>query len=267
MTSSKVISNHIQPSGYRIGLDLGSTAIKLALVKDGELAFSRQTPTAPGQGELARELVKMALDKNDLSADDIQDVVATGYGKKLAVSAGRLVNEISANAKGLFSLSQGRCRTIVNIGGQDLKVISIGEQGQVEDFKMNDKCAAGTGRFFEQVARILDTPIDQFGSLSLAADDPLELNSTCVVFAESEIVSLLAKGSRRENIIRGLHHSVARRVSHLLGRGWLRPDVYLDGGPALNEGLLMALEDELMMEVKVVPQPQFTVAYGAALGG
>ncbi|MDR1083540.1 MAG: acyl-CoA dehydratase activase [Deltaproteobacteria bacterium] len=253
--------------GYKIGLDLGSTAIKMVLVKNNEITWSRKVPTAPGQEALAMELVKGAVNECGLSEVDIDHIAATGYGKKLMSSAGHTVDEISANAQGLHWLSEGRCRTIINIGGQDLKVINLNEKGLIADFKMNDKCAAGTGRFFEQAARILDTPLEKFGEMSKLADEPLELNSTCVVFAESEIVSLLAKGVPKERIIKGLHHSVARRITHLLGsrntpKGG---DIYLDGGPSQNPGLLEALEDELLMEVKVLPNPQFTVAFGATL--
>ena len=251
--------------GYRIGLDLGSTAIKMVLVKENKIQWSRKVPTAPGQENLAMDMLHVAKSECGLDDGDIDNISATGYGKKLVSSAGHTVDEISANALGLYTLSEGRCRTIINIGGQDLKVINIGDNGKIADFKMNDKCAAGTGRFFEQVARILDTPLEKFGEMSQMADDALELNSTCVVFAESEIVSLLAKGVRKESIIKGLHYSVARRITHLLGRQGTSGDVYLDGGPSQNPGLLDALEDELLMEVKVLPNPQFTVAFGAAI--
>jgi predicted CoA-substrate-specific enzyme activase len=130
---------------------------------------------------------------------------------------------------------------------------------------MNDKCAAGTGRFFEQVARILDTPLTDFGELSMAPIEAAELNSTCVVFAETEMVSLLAKGVPKESVIKGLHKSVARRVGHLLGRERLVPEIFLDGGPAANPGLREALEDELLTPVSVLERPQFTVAFGAAI--
>ena len=251
--------------GYRIGLDLGSTAIKVVLVEDKEIKWSRKVPTAPGQEARAMELVGEGLTHLGLTEADIEKVSATGYGKKLMTNASHTVDEISANALGMFTLSGGSCRTIINIGGQDLKVININESGQISDFKMNDKCAAGTGRFFEQVARILDTPLEQFGEMSQKATDALELNSTCVVFAESEIVSLLAKGVPKESIIKGLHYSVARRITHLLGRHTLQGDIYLDGGPSQNFGLLDALEDELLMEVKVLKNPQFTVSFGAAI--
>ncbi|MDR1395273.1 MAG: acyl-CoA dehydratase activase [Deltaproteobacteria bacterium] len=253
--------------GYKIGLDLGSTAIKMVLVKNNTVTWSRKVPTAPGQEALAMELVRGAVHECGLKDEDIDQIAATGYGKKLMSTAGRTVDEISANAQGLHWLSEGRCRTIINIGGQDLKVINLEDNGRISDFKMNDKCAAGTGRFFEQAARILDTPLEMFGEMSKLADEPLELNSTCVVFAESEIVSLLARGVPKERIIKGLHHSVARRITHLLGSrvSQRTGDIYLDGGPSQNPGLLEALEDELLMEVKVLPNPQFTVAFGAVL--
>jgi CoA-substrate-specific enzyme activase, putative len=251
--------------GYRIGMDLGSTAIKVVLVENREIKWCRKVPTAPGQEMRAMELVNEGLVKLGVAEADIEKVSSTGYGKKLMSNASHTVDEISANALGLFTLSDGSCRTIINIGGQDLKVINLADNGQIADFKMNDKCAAGTGRFFEQVARILDTPLEQFGEMSRKASDALELNSTCVVFAESEIVSLLAKGVPKESIIKGLHYSVARRIAHLLGRHVLNGDIYLDGGPSQNFGLLDALEDELLMEVKVLENPQFTVSFGAAI--
>jgi predicted CoA-substrate-specific enzyme activase len=250
-----------------IGVDLGSTAIKAVLVKDGDLAWFRKTPTAPGQEKLAQQLVEAALADLGLSRGDVAGVAATGYGKKLFASAGRAVDEITANALGLHRLSQGRCRVIVNVGGQDLKVIRLDETGKIADFRMNDKCAAGTGRFFEQVARILDAPLESFGRMAQAASEAVELNSTCVVFAESEIVSLLARGVDKQAVVKGFHRSVARRIASLLGRQAASDDgdIYLDGGPSQDAGLLEALEDELMTEVKVLPQPQFTVAFGAAL--
>jgi len=251
--------------GYKIGLDLGSTAIKAVLVKDNAMEWNRKVATAPGQDHLAMNLVKDALAELSLSERDIDKMSATGYGKKLISSVGHTVDEISANAQGMFILSRGQCRTIINIGGQDLKVINLSDKGKISDFKMNDKCAAGTGRFFEQVARILNTPLEDFGEMSLKADEIIELNSTCVVFAESEIVSLLAKGAKKENIIKGLNYSIARRITHLLGRQKTDGEIYLDGGPSQNPGLLEALEEELLTEVKVLPQPQFTVAFGAAI--
>jgi predicted CoA-substrate-specific enzyme activase len=252
--------------GCRVGLDLGSTAIKAALAVDGELAWAESVPTAPGQDSLAGALLRRALADNGLREGDLEAVTATGYGQRLATGAGARIDEITANARGLHRLSGGRCRTIINIGGQDLKVISLAPDGSVEDFRMNDKCAAGTGRFFEQAARILDTPLEAFGDLAQGAVERMELSSTCVVFAETEMVSLLAKGAEKRDVAAALHRSVARRVVQLMGRGRSHQGVWLDGGPAGNRALARAVEDELMAPVSVLPRPQFTVAYGAALG-
>ncbi|MDR1045471.1 MAG: acyl-CoA dehydratase activase [Candidatus Adiutrix sp.] len=248
-----------------IGLDLGSTAIKLVMTEGDRLLWRSRTPTAPGQEAAARRLMAGGLAGLGLDESRVRRVAATGYGKKLFAGADKNIDEISANAAGIFKLSGARARTVINIGGQDLKVMTLDDRGRILDFKMNDKCAAGTGRFFEQAARILDTPLSEFGSLGRLAETDLELNSTCVVFAESEMVSLLARGAAKEDIVKSLNHSVARRVAGLMGRSNLGGDIYLDGGPAQNAGLVAALEDELMAEIKVVEEPQFTVAYGAAL--
>ena len=174
------------------------------------------------------------------------------------------MDEISANALGLFRQSGGRAGVIINIGGQDSKVIRLAPDGRVRDFRMNDKCAAGTGRFFEQAARILDVPLVDFARLGAASKKEIDINSTCVVFAESEIVSLLSAGAERQDVIRGLCASVARRAAGLMGKDDAEGDVYLDGGPALNECLVEALRDELAADVHVLEAPQYTVAHGAA---
>lgn len=248
-----------------IGLDLGSTAIKMVITESEKIIHRQWVPTAPGQERLARRMIEEALTALDIKPDRVRGIASTGYGKKLFAGASNHIDEISANALGLFKLSGQTARTIINIGGQDLKVLKLAENGQIIDFRMNDKCAAGTGRFFELVARLLDTSLESFGELS-AADVPApELNSTCVVFAESEIVSLLAQGESKEAIIKALHNSVARRVAGLVPSPAADGAVYLDGGPAQNQGLREALEDELMLEINVLPESQFTVAYGAAL--
>ena len=248
----------------KIGVDLGSTAIKTVIAENDEILWRGQTNTAPGQEAHAMRLIGSGLDTLGLMQEDVGGIAVTGYGKKLFADASARVDEISANAAGLFRLSGGVARTIINIGGQDLKVLHLDEDGRVRDFRMNDKCAAGTGRFFELAARLLDTPLGEFGALSQRASRELELSSTCVVFAESEMVSLLSRGTPREEIIAALHRSVARRAAGLVGRDVSAP-VWLDGGPARNTGLVEALEDELMTEVRVLEEPQHTVAYGATL--
>jgi predicted CoA-substrate-specific enzyme activase len=214
---------------------------------------------------LAQILTQKGLTELGLTSKDVAQVASTGYGRRLVGFAERAVDEILANAVGLFELSGRAARHIVNIGGQDVKCISLDEQGRVTDIKMNDKCAAGTGRFFELVARLLDTPVADFTDLSQAATESITLNSTCVVFAESEIVSLMAKGTKKMDIIKALHESVARRVASMFKYSELNEGLWLDGGPAMNKALVTALADELMTEVFVLDKPQYTVAYGAAL--
>lgn len=249
----------------RVGLDLGSTAIKMVMVNGDHVLCRLAAPTAPGQEKLARGLITRALSELGLPHDQSLTIAATGYGKKLFTGASHNLDEITANAAGMFHLSGGRAGTVINIGGQDLKVLYLDEGGGIADFKMNDKCAAGTGRFFELAARLLDVPLADFGELAAASEKDLELNSTCVVFAETEIVSLMAKGSPKEDIVRALNASVARRVAGMVGRHIPEGAIYLDGGPALNTALVSAVEDELMAEIQVLEDPQFTVAFGAAI--
>ncbi|MDR1915438.1 MAG: acyl-CoA dehydratase activase [Synergistaceae bacterium] len=249
----------------KIGLDLGSTAIKAVIAEGENIVWRGIRATAPGQESVAKDLMDEGLSSLGAGIDSVSGVASTGYGKKLYSSADKHLDEITSNAIGAFILSGKEARTIINVGGQDLKILTLDDAGSVTDFKMNDKCAAGTGRFFELAARILDTPLSDFAGLSIDSGEEIEINSTCVVFAESEMVSLLARGVKKEDIIRALHCSVARRVSGLLGRFADTGVVYLDGGPALNAGLASALEDELMTEVRVLESPQFTVAFGAAM--
>jgi predicted CoA-substrate-specific enzyme activase len=250
---------------FRVGLDLGSTAIKAVITEGDRMVWRGVRPTAPGQEAAARELFEEGLAALGAGMDSVSGIASTGYGKKLYSQADRHLDEITSNAAGAFILSGGDARTIINVGGQDLKIVTLDESGSVADFRMNDKCAAGTGRFFELAARILDTPLGDFAGISLESGDEIEINSTCAVFAESEIVSLLARDVKKGDIIKALHRSVARRVSGLIGRFIPEGAVYLDGGPALNGALASALEDELMTEVRVLEAPQFTVAFGAAM--
>ncbi|MDR1040363.1 MAG: acyl-CoA dehydratase activase [Deltaproteobacteria bacterium] len=249
---------------YRIGLDLGSTAIKAVIVEDANMLWKGNVPTAPDQESLARDLIEKGREELGLPSTWSFKLASTGYGKSLYRSADLKLDELSANARGLFKLSNGEARSLINIGGQDLKTIRLSENGEVTDFRMNDKCAAGTGRFFELAARLLNVPLSNFAELSREPGEEVELNSTCVVFAESEIVSLLARGVPPQSVVRALHASVARRAAGLLGRVGVEA-VWLDGGPAQNRGLVEAVEDELLTEVKVAPAPQYTVAYGAAV--
>ena len=250
---------------YKIGVDLGSTFIKVVFVEGDNMIWHGLKPTAPGQDALALKLIEEGRGTLGLPESSCDGIVSTGYGRNLFRAAGLKVDEISAGALGAFKRSGGAARNVLNIGGQDIKALRLGENGDVLDFRMNDKCAAGTGRFFELAARILDTPLEEFGSLGSQTGTEVELNSTCVVFAESEIISLLARNVPRESIIRALNYSVARRALGLLDSKTINEGLWLDGGPAQNSALLAAFEDVLLTEVYALPEPIYTAAYGAAV--
>jgi len=251
------------------GIDIGSTSIKIVLM-DGEENILGQavTPTGSHFHKHTLDAFDRLLGGQKLDRQAVRYTVSTGYGRKLYKEADETISEITANAAGARKLGadRGRVRTIINIGGQDLKVIRLDEDGHVGNFAMNDKCAAGTGRFLEMTARNLEVEVEELGGLHLAAKGmPVTVNSTCTVFAESEIISLLANGHPREELAAGIHYSIARRVARLAKRLGVEDVVFFDGGPALNRGLAQAIEDELMRQLVIPVSPQITTAYGAAL--
>ena len=254
---------------YFAGIDIGSTSIKIVVIDDESRVLGQTTvPTGSHFHKNTMSAFKALLAEKAIELSDINYIVATGYGRKLFKDADESISEITANATGARKMCEanGRVRTIINIGGQDLKVILLDEDGHIRNFAMNDKCAAGTGRFLEMTARNLEVEVDDLGPLHEQAEGiPLTINSTCTVFAESEIISLLANGNGKEEIVAGIHYSIARRVARLAKRLGVEDTVFFDGGPAMNKGLIKAIEDELMRDVMVPEIPQITTAYGAAL--
>jgi len=254
---------------YFAGIDVGSTAIKVAVVdKNGQVAGVHVTPSGSLFHKNSTEALRVLLDKLGLKRDDVRYLIATGYGRKLFKEADDSISEITANATGAFESGKafGGVRTIINIGGQDSKAILIDSNGHVVNFVMNDKCAAGTGRFLDVAARNLDLDLEELGDCHFQADSaPLTINSTCTVFAESEIIGLLAKGHGKAEIIAGIHYSIASRTVRLAKRVGIEDRVYFDGGPALNKGLVAALQDELGRELVIPEHPQTTTAFGAAM--
>ncbi|MDD5697953.1 MAG: acyl-CoA dehydratase activase [Victivallaceae bacterium] len=246
-----------------VGIDVGTAAVKIVFADQLELLWKRTLPSTSANPDACVRLFESGLAELALREEDIGGMAATGYGSHLVGRAGKRVNEISANAMGVWLLSGRKAGTVINVGGQDVKVIKFSETGKATDFKMNDKCAAGTGRFFEMAERILNVPLSEFGALGLLSVSPLRINNTCAVFAETELVSLIAEGKNKNDIIAALNRSIAERIAALASGLELEDEVYLDGGPALNNGLRTAIADELMREVKVLPHPQFTAAFGA----
>ncbi len=256
---------------YFAGIDIGSTAIKIVLCnEDGQLVCHVNFPTGSHFHQNAVTAFTGLLAEEGINRSQVNYILATGYGRKLFREADDTISEITANSIGAQKIGNnngnGTVRTIINIGGQDLKVILLDNEGHVKNFSMNDKCAAGTGRFLEMSARNMEMDVTELGDCHLSAKDaPITINSTCTVFAESEIISLLANGHGRPEVVAGIHYSIARRVVRLAKRHGVEDDVFFDGGPALNKGLIEALENELMRPLYVPELPQVTTAYGAAL--
>ncbi len=222
-------------------------------------------PTGPEHRKLANQVMEEALGRANLSFDDITYVIATGYGRISVPFADKQITEISCHARGVGSLLP-TARTVIDIGGQDCKGIKL-RNGKVIDFVMNDKCAAGTGRFLEVIAEGLGVKLDEMGKLSLAAKKAVPISSICTVFAEQEVVSKLSDGVSLADIILGLHEAIAARVYGLVSRLKIEREVAVTGGGAKNIGLVKALEAKLGYTVLIPPEPLLTGAIGAALLG
>jgi len=247
------------------GVDAGSRAIKVVLLDSDSLEVLASGVADQGvrQAELASELFGRLLDEQAVGADRVGRVVATGYARNLVDFADTTITEITCHGRGV----RRQCptaRTIVEIGGQDSKLLRLDGGGAVRDFAMNDRCAAGTGRFLEMVAHRLDVPLDRLGELSRRSTDPAVISSMCVVFAETEIIGLLAAGRAPADIVAGVQAAIAARVAAMAGRNVDEPVIFT-GGVALIDGMTAALSAALARPVSVAPDPQMTGALGAAI--
>ena len=247
------------------GIDAGSRAIKVAVFDHaaGRLLATGIADQGVEQMRLVEELFDRTLRDAGLSRADVRAVVATGYGRARVAFADTTITEITCHARGVHHVAP-EARTIIEIGGQDSKVILLEDGGRVRDFAMNDRCAAGTGRFLEVVAARMGVDLPSLGELSRVSQQPAVISSTCVVFAETEIIGLLAEGTPAPDIAAGVQAAIASRVATMAGRTLL-PPVCFTGGVALQAGMLRALEATLSFAVSVAPEPQFTGALGAAL--
>jgi len=247
------------------GIDAGSRAIKAVLMspETREIIGSGMVDQGVHQAKLALELVQDILKQNNLSYDDVGFTVATGYGRSAITRADKAVTEITCQARGVRSVLDD-VRTIIEIGGQDSKVICIGEDGNVQDFQMNDRCAAGTGRFLEMVAGRLDVSMAEFGQLAVTSDSATIISSMCAVFAETEIIGLLAEVEEPNHIAAGVQAAVASRIVSLCGPSPQEPIAFA-GGVALIPGMDQALSETLNCKVEVCRNPQMSGATGAAI--
>lgn len=252
---------------YYIGLDGGSTYIKAALLKGKTVIDTQVRATGISNNETASSLVEEMVVNAGLKREDVAYIMATGYSRKVLDIADDDISEITAHAYGVrITAPEGyRPGMIVDIGGQDSKIIYLDGNYNVKNFAMNDKCAAGTGKFMEVVAQTLETTIDQVGPLSLESKTPCDINSTCVVFAQSEIISLVARKIDRRDILAGMHLSMVKRMIKMMRKSERTGDILMTGGGALNVGIHKMFEQELMKDVYVANYPQFNGAIGAAL--
>lgn len=249
---------------YFTGVDIGSTMTKVVIMNEEVLA-SVIGPTGAEHRRLAYRVMEEALERANLSFDEVSYIVATGYGRINVPFADKQITEITCHAKGVSSLFP-TVHIAIDIGGQDAKGIKI-SGGRVIDFVMNDKCAAGTGRFLEVIAEALGLKLEEMGEVSMKSKNKAKISSTCTVFAEQEVVSRIAEGALIEDILAGLHDAIASRIYRMAERLKIERDVVVTGGVAKNIGVVKAMEEYLGFPVLVPQEPLLTGARGAALLG
>lgn len=248
------------------GIDLGSTYVKSVVLKDWKRVGYDVAATGYDHDLSSRKVLEGALKMGGLEREDIDHIVSTGYGRNVTSLSDETISEISANARGVQWLgSELGVRTIIDIGGQDTKVIAMDDDLQMINFAMNDKCAAGTGRFLEVLADVMEIPLDDMGRISLESEDPVDITTTCLVFAKTEVANLIFQGYPKEDIIAGIHRAVARRLVAMAKKVGVRDVVFFDGGPARNIGMVRAMEKELGRKMYVPDMPQIVTATGAAI--
>ena len=247
-----------------LGVDIGSSSSKVAVMNDRDEIVATSIVNL-GTGSNAYETaMDEAFETAGITSADIAYTVVTGYGRVRFPEADKQITEITCHAQGVSFLMKG-LRTIIDIGGQDAKVIKLKDDGSVENFVMNEKCAAGTGRFMEVMARVLGCELSELSGLADKADKEISISNVCTVFAESEVISRLAAGETSENVARGAHIAIAKRVMGMCGRVGYEPRVAMTGGVALNANMVVAMAAELGCSVEVAPHCQAAGAIGAAV--
>lgn len=246
------------------GVDIGAATAKAIILNTDNIVSFCIMPTGSSVAEAAQVVTTKVLQEAGLPMDELDYIVSTGYGRRSVSFAHKTVTEIICHAASVSSVLP-QARTVIDIGGQDSKVVGLDDSGNVTNFVMNDKCAAGTGRFLEVMARVLGVEINEMGSMSLLGRNPCQISSTCTVFAESEMVSLRAEGRSQEDLLAGIHKAMSHRVA-IMGRSvGFRKEVVFTGGVAKNVGIRKAIQDEIGLEILVPEEPQIMGALGAAI--
>ncbi len=247
-----------------VGIDIGSITAKAVVLNDNHILGTKVVFTGYNAQKAGTSVFDALMEPLEMSRAAVDAVVATGYGRNAVDYADKAITEITCHGAGAHFIDP-EIRFVIDVGGQDSKVIRINEAGKVLDFAMNDKCAAGTGRFLEVMARAMEVDLDEFGDSFAGAPNPAKISSICTVFAESEVISLISKGESRENIIAGIHESVATRISAMARRVGVAPPVMMTGGVAKNNGAVKALENKLEVTIQVSEFAQVNGAIGAAI--
>lgn len=251
---------------YIVGIDIGSTASKAVIMTDQKLIIAKDVVHI-GTGTIGPyQALNNVLEIAKLKLEDIDYIVSTGYGRFSLKEADEEKSELTCHAKAIAWMMDG-IEQVIDVGGQDIKVMNIDNRGIIHNFVMNDKCAAGTGRFLDTMARAMNVDIEDLSTLSLNSKNPAEISSTCTVFAESEVISKLAKNISLEDIAAGIHNSVSHRILALVNRCGRKEKIALSGGVAKNIGLKISLERELNTKIQTHENCQLAGAIGAALIG
>ena len=251
---------------FVLGVDIGSTACKGVVInEEKKIVASAIIPSGTGTSG-PQKLTEELKAKCGLDLKDYDKVVATGYGRMKYEEADKQISELTCHAKGVAFLVPG-VRTIIDIGGQDAKAIKVDSRGRMENFVMNDKCAAGTGRFLDVMSKVLETEVANLEKLDAKSENPVSISNTCTVFAESEVISHLSNEVAVEDIVAGIHNSTAKRVASLAKRVGVKDIIVMVGGVAQNGGVVRAMEETLGAEIVVPENAQLTGAIGAALAG
>jgi len=250
---------------YAAGVDVGSTQSKAAIVdEDGSLIATALDETGANVVQAAERVYEQALRSAKLREEEVDYIIGTGYGRYKVTFGNAQVTEISCHGRGAVKMFPDT-RTVIDMGGQDTKAISVSPSGEINDFCMNDKCAAGTGRFLGAAAMALDLSLAELGPTALKSDKPVRISTTCTVFAESEVLSWLGKGKKLPDILWGVHQSIATRTIGLVRRVGLEEKITFTGGVTRNVAMVKALEDRLGTRLNVNEQAHYMGALGAAL--
>jgi predicted CoA-substrate-specific enzyme activase len=250
---------------YAAGVDVGSTQTKAVVIdEDGKIVGRALIDTGANVIQAAESSYAAALAEGGIDETEVGYVVGTGYGRYRVTFGNTQVTEISCHGRGAVHLFPAT-RTVVDMGGQDTKAISVSADGEITDFCMNDKCAAGTGRFLGAAAAALDIPLDQLGPVSLESQKPIKITTTCTVFAESEVLAWIGKGKKIEDILWGVHRSIASRSVALMRRVGIDSEITFTGGVSRNVGMVKALEERLEQPLNISDDCHYMGAIGAAL--